>query len=398
MSNGSLCAPILSHRLCSRRGTGTHRQARSSGWWSSPTSRYHSEIVSAAVYRKGNAWQRDRYAFMAAYLDRRGIRRFGVSRGGNAYRHLLTEDDAIHNFLGDESVLAAVRSRFASHKAGDLHRALTNTTASTPFCFNMFVPLQRDVALASWLVSTWLGKTVEVVHIEIEFTPNHCDAVLGFERQLDESLGDQSGSVGTDADVAIFYRYDAGKRGVVLVETKYIEDGFSICMSYADKPQIRSVCDGREFYDRLVAPHLLSQGLRPDCGYARYANWSLTAASNAIDGHAVATGPACPFSGSAQQLWRNVLLAERVAVARALDEFHFWVLSPHENTFLWEEAGHDVESRFRAVLTQLGDRAFRRLDLRRDFVEPISERVRGDQAAWILGLRDRYVATSPRTA
>jgi hypothetical protein len=351
-------------------------------------------MVSAAVYREGNPWQRDRYAFMATYLERRGIDRFGVSSRGNAYRHLLVEDDAVHNFLGDETILAAVRDRFSSHKAGDLHRTLTNTTASTPLCFNMFVPLQRDAALASWLASKWLGKTAEVVHVEIEFTPNRCDGVPGFERRLDESLGDQSGSGGTDADVAFFYRYGADKRGVLLVETKYIEDGFSTCKSYNDKPRIRPVCDGAEFHDRLVAPHLLARGPRPDCGYARYANWSLTAASSAIAGHTVATASACPFSGSAQQLWRNVLLAEQVAAARALDEFHFFVLSPHENTFLWEEAGRDVESRFRGVLTALGDRALRRLDLRRDFVDPISDRVRGEQAVWIRELRDRYVPTA----
>jgi hypothetical protein len=345
----------------------------------------------AVIYRGGNGWQRDRYAFMAEYLARRGVQRFGRSAGGNSYRHLLVEDDAVHNFLGDDSILAAVRRRFGSHKAGDLARALTNTTASTPFCFNLFVPLQADRALASALVSAWLGRRVEVAHVEIEFTPNRCD-VPGFACSEDESLGDQSGPAGTDADVAVFYAGAEGARGVILIETKYIEAGFSSCTSYRDKKAIRAACDAPDFYERLVRPHLERPALKPDCGYLRYRNWSDTRASRLLDSAAIAGAGRCPFRGSMQQIWRNLLLAERVGAARRLNDVHFWVLAPGENSFLWKEDGVDLEPAVRALLTPSGNAAFRRLELRRDFVDVLGGLVaRGAHSAWLARLAERYV-------
>jgi len=346
--------------------------------------------VDAVVYQSGNGWQRDRYAFMAEYLAQRGVRQFGRSRNGTAYRHLLAESAAIHNFLGDTRILHAVRRRFASHKAGDLVRTLTNTTASTPFCFNLFVPLQLDLELASDLVSHWLAKRVCVAHVEIEFTPNRCD-VAGFGLQEDESLGDQSGSTGTDADVAVFYGDAVGTRGVILIETKYIEAGFSTCTSYRNKPRVRSVCDAGDFYERLVRPHLALPPASPDCGYVRFANWALTNKSALFDAAAVASAPGCPFRGSAQQIWRNLLLAERVAAARGLDELHFWVLAPVQNTYLWQEGTVEVELAVRELLTRRGRESFRRLELQRDFTDPLGAIARTEHAEWLAKVVERYV-------
>lgn len=354
---------------------------------------YDGRVTEVAIYRGGNAWQNDRYAFMSDYLWRRGVRRFGRSRGGTAYRHLLVEDDAIENFLGDPRILDAVRHRFSSHKAGDLERALTNTTASTPFCFNLFVPLQLDRELASAVTSAWLGRPFEVAHLEIEFTPNLCE-VEGFEARGDESLGDQSGPSGTDADVAVFYR-DGRSRGVILIETKYIEDGFSRCRSYEKKPHVRPFCDAGGYHARLIAPHVARAPARPDCGYLRYSNWTLTSTSRLFEHDAVTDAPGCPFRGSPQQIWRNLLLAERVAAARGLDELHFWVLSPVENSFLWIDEQIDVEQSVRALLSRTGNSAFRRLELLRDFVKPLRQRVRGgSQQAWLDRLVERYVPSA----
>lgn len=348
--------------------------------------------VEAAIYRAGNAWQRDRYAFMAEYLARRGVRAFGRSSRGTAYRHLLTEAGALHNFLGDARILAAVRRRYGSHKAGHLERTLTNTTASTPFCFNLFVPLQENLDLAGALVSAWLGEAVRVAHLEIELTPNHCD-VDGFPRYEDESLGDQTGNAGTDADVAIFYESRAGARGVILIETKYIEDGFSTCKSYEKKVGLRATCDGPEYHERLIRPHLRRPSARPECGYLRYRNWAATSVSRLLDAGVIATAAACPFRGSAQQIWRNLLLAERIAAARRLDACHFWVLAPSENTELWKDAGAPLEPAVRKLLTPDGNAAFRRLALRRDVTDILAALVGPHHRTWLADFIERYVPT-----
>jgi hypothetical protein len=315
-----------------------------------------------------------------------------VSANGNAYRHLLDFEDRLHNFLGDRIILDAVEQRFASHKAGDRHRVMTNTVASTPLCFNLFVPLQRDRSLASTVCSRWLGKHVDVAHVEIEFTPNHCVVVSGFEPDGDESLGDQSGSVGTDADGAVFFADDGGRKGVLLIEVKYIEGGFSTCDSYKRKAAVRPACDAAGFHDRMITSHLSAKPSRhPGCGYLRYENWSLTAQSRVLDGEAVTRASGCPFRGSGQQLWRNLLLAEKIAKVRGLDEFHFHVLAPVENTFLWEEGGHDVGADFSSVLTALGQTVFQRIELRRDVVDVLRPVVRGAHVAWLSKFVERYV-------
>lgn len=348
--------------------------------------------TEATVYNEGNAWQKDRYGHMTRINVVAGMQRFGVSSKGTHYKHLLHEDNALHNFLGDQQTLKAVQDRFKSHKAGDKKRVLTNMAASQPCCFNLFAPLWRDRQLTDALFSKLLNKPVHVEHLEIEFTPNTWAGVPGFELHGDESIGDQSDIGGTDADVAVFYTTNAGKRGVVLIEFKYIEAEFSVCSSYKKKAAIRTGCDAADWYAERIAPNMAAKPVKPDCGYLKYNNWQLLEDSSALDAQAVKALPGCPFKGSLNQLWRNMLLAERVAEARKLDEFHFWVLSPVENTFLWQEQKEDVEAKFRAVLTEQRSAAYRRLELDNDVMTVLENLVvNKEQAQWLQRFRLRYL-------
>jgi hypothetical protein len=211
----------------------------------------HHVLDELLVYRAGYPFQRWAYDHASRYFHARGIRRYGTSHGGNPYAHLLHPEDSALNFLSPE-IARAVASRFDSHKAGDRARAETNTVASQPCCFNLFVPLAEDLTLASSVISDLLGDPVQVEHIEIEFTPNQHGSLTGYELgDRDESLGDQSGSSGTDADVAIFYTCGAG-RGVRLLEFKYIEAEFSTCGSYGTsnrerKVLLRPLCNSAQF-------------------------------------------------------------------------------------------------------------------------------------------------------
>lgn len=353
----------------------------------------------AEVYREGNPWQQERYVFMAGVNEAAGIATFGRSARGLSYRHLLVEEDALHNYLGDPATLDAMRIRFAGHKAGDLHRALTNTVASQPCCFNLFAPLARHPQLADALFSQLLGEAVEVVHTEIEFTPNKWAGVPGFECTEDESIGDQSERGGTDADVAVFYRAADGKRGVVLIEFKYIEAEFSTCGSYKSKtkgPRIRPGCNSAGWFAQRVAPFRENPPRQPDCGYLKYQNWRLLEKSRALNADAVKQQPGCPFKGSLNQLWRNLLLAERVAGARQLDAFHFWVLSPAQNTFLWKESEGDVFQRMQELLTPFGKPLFRKLELDKDVIAGLDALAKTEeQREWLRRFRGRYLSSTP---
>lgn len=358
------------------------------------------QLDEALIYRKGSRFQRWAYEHAARFFHKRGVRRYGCSDRGNRYAHLLHPEDTALNFLSP-AIARALADRFNSHKAGDRDRAETNTVASQPCCFNLFVPLAADLPLASVVFSELMGTPVAVEHIELEFTPDHLRALPGYElRERSESLGDQSGNAGTDADVAVFYQA-GGRRGILLVELKYIESEFSACRAYATKNAeranvLRPLCNSSAFVPLVTESRRDARG-KPLCGYTKYRNWELTQHSACFDWESIAALPACPFSGSAQQLWRNLLLAEHVAKQRHLDTFGFWVMSPSRNDKLWTQGGEDV---FDAVSRLL--RPNERARFRRMTIESVLNTIESQLASadarrswWIEAFRYRYVPASP---
>lgn len=317
-----------------------------------------NKSTAPSIYTKGNLWQKKVYKKMAEYLEANPeIKTFGQSTKGTSYKHLLTVEQSNFNFVTDK-ILTATKERFSKHKAGDLNRILTNTAASQPYCFNLIIYLQQHPSLADKLFSDLFDKQVKVHHLEPEFTPNLCDNINGFERTTDESIGDQNLKlgIGTDADIAVFYTYDNDKKGVLIVEFKFIEAEFSVCSSFSDKKSIQPTCNSEKFFAELVeAKNIL-------CGYNKYFNWHLTNKSKAIDEQKIRAASSCPFRFGLNQLWRNMLLAEQVAKARQCDEFSFWVFSPKENDeHLWKKG--EIEKQFRSILTSEGDKHFQKIHL-----------------------------------
>jgi hypothetical protein len=331
---------------------------------------------------------------MSEYNKQMGVKEFDPAPGKEQpYYHILKPKDSLHNLLGESEILEAVKKRFGHHKAGELDRVMTNTVASQPCCFNLFVPLQLDNDVAGKLFSKLLGKEVTVNQIEIEFTPNTLRNLRGFELSGDESLGDQGANRGTDADVAVFYTSENIK-GVVLIEFKYIESAFSQCGSYKNdkKHKFRDICDSQGYNKTLIDSKLRNKQGRYNCGYLKYNNWKLTKDSAVFNFDAVSNSLGCPFRFSGQQLWRNLLLAENVAKSRNLDEFSFWVISPAENTFLWDEKGKSVEEKLRKVLTPKGNSVFKRLELDRDFFHMLKPLLNDDWlVSWSAKFEERYL-------
>jgi len=333
------------------------------------------------IFKEGkNKWQNNRYNYMSKFNQEAGIGDFGKSANGNYYYHLISEDNELYNFLKEERIFNEARSRFDEAKAGDWTRLVTNTAASQPCCFNLFAPLKFPEYgfIANKLFSELLEKKVNVKCIKIEFTP-----------RKEESLCDQSKFGGTDADVAAFYECE-NFGGVILIEFKYIEAEFSRCTSYKmkngksrnniAKKNIRPLCENY-FYDKLISKGInnLEPPSNPDCGYLKYKNWQLIRDSKVFDFEKIKKLKICPFRYSLNQLWRNMILAENVAKVRELEEFHFWVIYPKENTFLWENRRknhkENVEDSFNEILTEKGKKAFRKLELDKDVVSAIEKYV-----------------------
>jgi hypothetical protein len=353
-------------------------------------------LDESLIYRSGTPYQRWAYEHAARYFHAQGVRRYGVSSRGNTYAHLLHPDDWARNFL-TPAIAEAVAARFDSHKAGDRARTETNAVASQPCCFNLFVPLAQDLRLASVVLSNLMGRALHVDHIEIEFTPNRLRRLAGYDLgDEDESLGDQTDHIGTDADVAVFYQTQE-KRGVLLVEFKYVESEFSTCGSYHSTTTtrtslLRPVCNSPRFVP-LVTEARGEDRTKPYCGYSKYSNWDLTKRSAALDWLKISTMPGCPFSGSAQQLWRNMLLAEQVARHRGLQHFGLWIIAPKANRTLWAENGRDVFNDFARLLRSGEEGRFQRFNTEA-IVDVIDAQLQPGDARkrlWVDAFRQRYL-------
>jgi len=353
---------------------------------------------NAEIYQEGSPFQKRVYREMSDYLHRKGVSHFGTPKNGKTpYRHLLPPECTIENFLYDRNIYTAASSRFKDHKAGDWDRARTNSAASQPCCFNLFVPLQQDLELASKLFSSLMGSSVTVCHIEIEFTPKtpKLNELPGFERHpdADESIGDQIGKRGTDADVAVFYK-TRDKKGIILIEFKYIEDDFNPCASYRIKDKKMMKCSNPDFYRHMIEKPLRINRSQA-CGYLKYGNWNLTASSDLIDIEKIRSLPVCPFRYSLNQLWRNLLLAENVKKARSLDDCRFWVIAPDGNTNLWDNHKEKVEDEFRKILTDKGQSKFKKIQLEY-FVDSLENvGLSTSHQKWLASFREKYIF--PRT-
>lgn len=360
------------------------------------------------LYKEGkNNWRENRYAFMSKLNIDTGIKDFGKAKqNGNPYYHILSgkeEQFKLHNLLYEKEIYDEVETRFKT-KAGDIKRVLTNTVASQPCCFNLFTPLKNRLPFASKLFSLLLNKEVTLNEIVIEFTPEKSE-------DYDETIGDQLKFGGTDADLAIFYSYEQTKKGVILLEFKYIESEFSICSSYKEKngktkygitkKNIRPDCDSEDYYQKQIIQNLISNAKQFDCGYLKYLNWQLTEESTAFDFYKVKNHKGCPFKFSLNQLWRNMLLAEKVANARRLDEFGFWVVYSEANYYLWGNKELKAKVDFENILSEVGRKAFRILDIEKDIVANLELLVEDDKWSmeWIKKFRNRYLTnlTSPWT-
>ena len=350
----------------------------------------------AKVYQTGNSFQKLVYRKMADYLDAKGITHFSMSQGGKLYRHLLPSDCTVENFLFNQNIYDAAKNRFDEKKAGDWKRAISNTASSQPCCFNLFVPLQQDLNLASKLLTALSGNPLVVHYIEIEFTPDKLplENLPDFRVRPDdskESIGDQGNMQGTDADIAVFYSH-GNLKGVILCEFKYIEDEFSQCTSWKNKSKDIMRCSNPDFYKHMMEEEMKIGGSLA-CGYLKYENWSLTIDSEYFDINEIRSLPGCPFRHSLNQLWRNFLLAEKVKNARGLDECQFWVISPKENKTLWNNHKENVVSAFRTTLSKSGNDHFKKFYLE-DVCEVLNSCDLSDyQRKWMSAFTEKYLIT-----
>jgi len=293
------------------------------------------------------------------------------------------------NFL-HPAVWPLVQARHALDKGIGLERTTTNLLASQAMAFNVFGPLVPGVAggmpADAVLRQCWPG-IASVERIRFEYTPARLKPDAEEPPEADP-FGDQSARGGVDADLRIDFRHQDGARGVLLVETKFVETGFSGC---AYRGRSRTRCpDGT-----VVA----ADG--GNCCYSTRARgpfryWKHSLDGRVLDMATVRSGP-CPFGGGLWQPWLNATLASTIATAETRTApsdpvRHAWygVIAPCGNLALHEETQPDAITALRRFMTRPDDV---RLVALEDVITAIGSVATStpDQQVWVAGLQARYV-------
>jgi hypothetical protein len=194
--------------------------------------------------------------------------------------------------------------RFISADGVRLHSHAAAVNSSMVFGFNLFLPFRIDgpEPLAS-LLSLATGLQLWIGRIQFEFGPSDV---------LAETQTDPPGlhEPRTTADVGIEVRDAAGRRGIVLVEVKLSEAGFTACGGRGRARNARrDLCDSAAAFFAepnacyLTRPHRAPRDRRYWTIFAGTGP-SLRAAFPGVD-----LGGCCPFANDMQQIMRNHALA-----------------------------------------------------------------------------------------
>lgn len=265
------------------------------------------------------------------------------------------------NFVVPAAHAAAVRRRDAGK--GVAERTFQNMLSSQAMCFNLFAPLAEDPDLAAAVLVRFLPGLTRVRAIAIEHTPSA------------DVFGDQTGRGGVDCDVLVEASF-GDDAAVVVIETKFVEEGFSACgfrrAGRAARGKVVCPADVPVRADRGACAY---QGVK-GYGYWRRAEEHGTLADLPAQG--------CPFGGPLWQLWVNHTLAHVEAARRGASRAMLLVCAPADNDALLR--GGRVIDDFRAVLRAPDSVGLLALDGLIDWIAEVA----GEGSAWARGLRGRY--------
>lgn len=206
------------------------------------------------------------------------------------------------------------------------HPYLAARNSSMAFALNLFLPfrLARPSALAPVLSRT-LGRAIGIERVAFEYggPTNVLGEVAGEIPRDDEKF--------TAADLAVFARDAEGRAGIILIEVKLTEGGFTSCGGAESRANRRpDVCASAwRFLDAPNACYLR----RPWRASRDRRYWEIFEAAHGSVPAAfphVGDGP-CPFRGGAQQMMRNHALALGLVQAGLADWWAFGLVHHDRN-------------------------------------------------------------------
>lgn len=327
-----------------------------------------SRIETGAVYTQGASFR------ARAEAHARAFRVSEIKVAHRKYGHILAEDaaDEGRNFL-HEAAFKALKARDAAGKGIALSRTGSNMLSSQALCFNMLAPLMAAGAsglrIAAEALAAFVPGLCSVTSITLEYTPPF------------DIFHDQSGLVGVDCDALIEVQTASGDPGILVLETKFVEDTFSTCGHREKGRCTRDVIVGADF-----------RGCRYTSGNG-FLYWQRAAESHTIQLPVVGS-KGCPFGGPLWQIWVNHTLAHAEAKRRNAKRAVFATCAPEENEELAARANLDE---YRALVTDPGSVIFIPLG---QLLERIESACAKDDnwREWSKRLRRRYTVPLATTA
>ena len=227
----------------------------------------------------------------------------------------LAQEPGYHNGIPYDAILPdkfkaeyhpiyqPVVNRFVSHQKRfpfKSHTFIGHMASSQAACANLFLPLLQYPDTAAQVLC---AVKTDLHKIATEYFDSGYR--LEFWDEPDNMLNDHNPASGTDADIAIAYRDEAGNLKLWLIEHKLTEQEFTSCGGYKSKNR-----DGQMHRCDSIADIIDDRRLcyyHSGCGY-RY--WDITLSSaSCFTVENLLAHKKCPFKGGLNQLWRNQLLA-----------------------------------------------------------------------------------------
>lgn len=240
--------------------------------------------------------------------------------------------------------LADHAERVARDDGVRIHSHAAALNSSMVFGFNLFLPFRiQDPAPLAALLARATNLDLEIERIAFEYGPTEILA----ETRTDPPGSDEAW---TSSDIGIEVRDSLGRRGIVLIEVKLTEDGFSRCNGRTSSGNRRpDVCSSARAFLAEPTACYLTRPLRArrDRRYWEIfaaAHGSVTAAFPGVD----QSGP-CPFAFDLQQPMRNHALALGLVQQRRFDFARFGLVHHDDNPDVvphWEQ--------YRTVVTDPG--------------------------------------------
>ena len=216
-----------------------------------------------------------------------------------------------------------------------LHSHIEAVNSSMAFGFNLFMPFREYGASAlEEPLGRSVGFAVRVIGIGFEF------------HGPTDVLGECAGPLPTDdekftaSDVVVKVEDDAGRAGLILVEVKLSEGGFTLCGGAKSKANRRKdVCasSARFFADPRACYLRRTRHARRDRRYWKIFDAAFGSVRATVPGY---RGERCPFEGDHQQLMRYHALALGLNQAGETDFTAFGLVHHPDNHHVvepWEE-------------------------------------------------------------